>query len=116
MRRALMIDMSLLPADVRKSLKSGNLGVFTGALLIQEKIADHFKKVARDEAALRHYKEQTGYCAGRITCMTFIGKDAKHKSCKACRIAFVHAHEGGGKNITSEYGHMQRARKQQRNK
>lgn len=100
-----------LPADVRKTLKAKDLKVFTGMLLIQEKIADHFILVARSDARLREFKAEHGYCAGRPYCMTFVGTDAKHKSCKACRLAFIKAHEGHGKNIRSEYGHLQFAKK-----
>jgi len=90
--------IALIP-EALKELTIQEYTVFTGGLLIKDRIQQHFKHVAKLEGQLRKDKAARGYCSGQITCMAM----TKGKMCPKCVRArknprFQYRH--------SEYGKM----------
>lgn len=84
-----------------------DLDVITGAVLVHDRIQRCFDAQYEAELATRRWKIAHGYCGGRIYCLTFMRKGAKHESCAKCR------KEGNPKfrtrtNKRSAYGEMQK--------
>lgn len=94
--------MKNLPASARRKLNLGDLKVLTGAVLIRDRIEQHFDQCYRSEAGLRKFKVEHGYCGGRSTCMAHTGDG---RICGDCYVAMNRPNKR--KNGHSEYGLLQ---------
>lgn len=95
-----------LPASVRRKMNLTDLKVLTGAVLIQDRIAQHFVTAARSEKGLTEFKREHGYCGGQAACMTYTGDGS---TCGNCLTAGNNPHRR--KNKRSEYGLLSKKRK-----
>jgi hypothetical protein len=95
-----------LPASVRRKMNLTDLKVLTGAVLIQDRIAQHFVLSARSEAHLTKFKREHGYCGGQAACMTYTGDG---HTCGGCLKAQNNPRRR--KNKRSEYGLLSKRRK-----
>jgi len=78
---AALVLFEHLPAKMRRELGMTELKGIVGAVLIKDRIQQHFHDAAMRDSALRKYKRQHGYCGGLITCLTITGD--RH-TCSRC--------------------------------
>ena len=101
----------LVKRDLRKrGVRNDNYDSITGVVEIQEMIRGYFVRVGGLTGELLRDKAKRGYCAGKVTCLTYLGKNPDHKICDICRKEqrdYSSRLEGEGRrNKRSEYGSM----------
>lgn len=94
-----------LPASTRRKMNLIDLKAITGAVLIQDRIAQHFVLEARSRYSVTQFKREHGYCGGFVTCMTYTGNGS---TCKNCLVNHANPKH---KNTRSEYGLLSKQRK-----
>lgn len=77
--------IEMLPASTRRRLRIVDLNEVSGAVLVVDRIRQHFERVAASEKQLATWKVANGHCGGRPYCMAHVGKGSKHKMCADCR-------------------------------
>ncbi len=100
------VELSLmknLPAKARRALNLNDLKVLTGAVLIHDRIEQHFDACYRSEAQLRAFKVKHGYCGGRPYCLAFTRSG---EACHVCKEEMKPSNRRR-KNKHSEYGLLQ---------
>jgi hypothetical protein len=105
-KNSVQVEMMLsLPASVRKTMNLTDLKVLTGAVLIQDRIAQHFVLEAKSRAGVTAFKRDHGYCGGFVTCMTYTSDGS---TCNRC---LQGQQNPTRKNKRSEYGTLSKKRK-----
>lgn len=102
-----------LPAATRRKLDVRDMEAITGSVLVKERVYMALQVQAREAAEARRYKAKHGYCTGRLTCLTYVGKTRSVCGpCAAERAEYSQEAalrlKGGAERRTrqSEYGSM----------
>lgn len=95
----------MLPPTTRKKLNLTDFKSLTGAMLVKDRIEQHYDFVYQSEARLRKWKRTQGYCGGRPYCLTLTGP--KEFYCDACKKEMARISRGETRRIKrSEYGRI----------
>lgn len=94
-----------LPKSTLRRLNLLDLKSIAGAVLIQDRIEQFYDACYRHEAALRKFKADNEYCAGRPYCLVRVGEAGG--TCEACRLEAARIRRGETRKVNrSEYGAM----------
>lgn len=84
---------------------TGALKEVLNVMRVKDRIQLFYQQTARLEGDLNAFKEQHGYCVGRPFCVTFVGAQAKRRTCVSCAKANANPRY---KRQASEYGRIRR--------